>query len=74
MVVMVGSWFMSDQRMDVQREIKRIVKYLWYDEEAHYWESSSISDRRRHIFNSLRFLNDKFNCGCKEDKSYKETK
>jgi len=60
-----------DNRMNVQREIKRIVKYLWPYEEEHYWEGG---DRRNHIFKSLRFLNDKFNCGCKEDKSYKENK
>lgn len=59
-----------DARMNVAGAVRKLVRYGWEGEEKHYWECEP-KDRRSHIFKTLRFLNDKFNCGMKEKPEYR---
>ena len=54
----------------IDREIKRLVKYNWADEEKNYWECEP-KERRRHIFKVLRYINQSLHLGMKENPEYR---
>jgi hypothetical protein len=57
--------------LKIDKEIKKLVRYCWENEERDYWESDKRA-RRNHIFNTLRFINQCLHLGFKEDPDYRE--
>ena len=60
-----GVEYGRNENKDINKDIKKIVGYLWYDENKHFVECDKP---KNHIFVTLKRLNKKLNLGFKEEK------